>query len=215
MTSGPRSTNTSPASTGSAAPAPGPSPTVVARIPLPPSIASAGKIVVATNVPYTPAEFRASDGTLAGFDVDLVHAVAAELGVTAEIRELDFSQIIPAVMAGNVDVGMSAMTDTKQREQYVDMVNYYSAGILWAQRAGQPAIDPNAACGLRVAVQDTTTQQTDELPAKNQACVSAGKPPIEILPFYGQDQATNAVIAGDADAMSADSPVTRTPDIAQ
>ena len=32
----------------------------------------------------------ASEGTLAGLDVDLVPAVAAELGVTAEIREVDF-----------------------------------------------------------------------------------------------------------------------------
>ena len=51
-------------------------------------------------------------------------------------------------------------------------------------------------------------RHTDELPAKNQACLDAGKPAIEILPFDTQEAAANAVVLGQADAMSADSPVT-------
>ena len=69
-------------------------------------------------------------------------------------------------------------------------------------------VDPDDACGLKVAVQATTYEDTDELPGKVQACVDAGKPAIEILPFDTQDAATNAVVLGQADAMSADSPVT-------
>ena len=57
-------------------------------------------------------------------------------------------------------------------------------------------------------MQATTIQETDELPAKSKACTDAGKPPIEIIQFDGQDAATNAVVLGQADAMSADSPVT-------
>jgi polar amino acid transport system substrate-binding protein len=49
---------------------------------------------------------------------------------------------------------------------------------------------------------------TDELPAKSTKCVDAGKPAIQILTFDGQDAVTNAVVLGQADAMSADSPVT-------
>ncbi len=102
---------------------------------------------------------------------------------------------------------MSSFTDTKEREQTVDFVTYFSAGILWAQRPGTP-VDPNNACGKKVAVQATTTEETDELPAKSKACTDAGKPAIEIIKFDGQDAATNAVVLGQADAMSADSPVT-------
>ena len=43
---------------------------------------------------------------------------------------------------------------------------------------------------------------------KSKACVGAGKPEIQIIKFDGQDAATNAVVLGQADAMSADSPVT-------
>ena len=52
------------------------------------------------------------------------------------------------------------------------------------------------------------TEETWELPAKSKACTDAGKPPIEIVKFDSQDAATNAVVLGQADAMSADSPVT-------
>ena len=57
-------------------------------------------------------------------------------------------------------------------------------------------------------MQATTTQEVTELPARSKTCTEAGKPAIEILKFDGQDQATNAVVLGQADAMSADSPVT-------
>ena len=36
-------------------------------------------------------------------------------------------------------------------------------------------------------MQATTTQETDELPAKSKACTDAGKPAIDIVKFDGQD----------------------------
>ncbi len=174
---------------------------------LPAAIAEAGVLVVGVNLPYPPNEFKDSEGRIVGFDVDLMNAVAATLGVTAEYRESDFAKIIPAIVGGTYDVGMSSFTDTREREKQVDFVTYFSAGTQWAQRTGE-TVDPANACGKKVAVQATTIQETDELPAKNKACVDAGKPEIEIVKFDGQDAATNAVVLGQADAMSADSPVT-------
>ena len=86
-------------------------------------------------------------------------------------------------------------------------MTHTSAGSQWAQRAGA-GIDPNNACGKKVSAMAASTQVTDELPAKSKACVDAGKPEIQILTFDGQDAVTNAVVLGQADAMSADSPVT-------
>ena len=174
---------------------------------VPEEIKSTGKLVVGVNIPYAPNEFKDPSGKIVGFDVDLMNAIAATLGLTAEYREADFAKIIPSIQGGTFNVGMSSFTDTKEREETVDFVTYFSAGTLWAQRPGTP-VDPNNACGKKVAVQATTTQETEELPAKSKACTDAGKPPIEIVPFDGQDAATNAVVLGQADAMSADSPVT-------
>ena len=174
---------------------------------LPEDIRKSGKLVVGVNIPYTPNEFKDAQGKIVGFDVDLMNAVAGTLGLTADYRESDFAKIIPSIDGGTYNVGMSSFTDTKEREKQVDFVTYFSAGTQWAQRPGG-GIDPNNACGKKVAVQATTVQETDELPAKSKACVGAGKPEIQIIKFDGQDAATNAVVLGQADAMSADSPVT-------
>jgi len=174
---------------------------------VPEDIRNSGKLVVGVNIPYAPNEFKDEKGTIVGFDVDLLNAVAATLGLTTDYREADFAKIIPSIQQGTYNVGMSSFTDTKEREKSVDFVDYFSAGILWAQRPDAP-VDPNDACGKKVAVQATTTEETDELPAKSKKCVDAGKPEIQIVKFDGQDAATNAVVLGQVDAMSADSPVT-------
>lgn len=159
------------------------------------------------TIPYTPNEFKDESGKIVGFDVDLINAVAATLGLTADYRESDFAKIIPSIQGGTYNVGMSSFTDTKDREKEVDFVTYFTAGSQWAQRAGA-GIDPNNACGKKVAAMAASTQETDELPAKSKKCVDAGKPEIQILKFDGQDAVTNAAVLGQADAMSADSPVT-------
>ncbi len=174
---------------------------------LPDKIKNSGKLVIGVNVPYAPNEFKDDKGKIIGFDVDLMDAVAEVLGVTPQYTESDFDKIIPAIQAGTYDMGMSSFTDTKEREQTVDFVTYFSAGVQWAQQTGKP-IDPNNACGKKVAVQSTTVEDTDDVPTKSAACEAAGKPPIEKVKFDRQDDATTALVLGKVDAMSADSPVT-------
>ena len=71
--------------------------------------------------------------------------------------------------------------------------------------AGNPkGVDPDNACGKTIAVQTDTVQDTDDLPARNKKC---GGNEIKVLRYGRQDQATNAVVTGKADAMLADSPV--------
>ncbi len=174
---------------------------------LPDDIKQAGKLVVGVNIPYQPNEYKDASGKIVGFDVDLMNAVTAVLGIDAEYVESAFEKIIPAIQAGTYDVGMSSITDSQEREKQVDFTTYFSAGIQWAQQTGK-SIDPDNACGLRVAVQATTVEHTDEVPAKSDKCVSEGKAPITIKAFDEQSAATNALVQGQVDAMSADSPVT-------
>jgi polar amino acid transport system substrate-binding protein len=173
---------------------------------VPAKIKSAGKLVVGVNVPHTTNEYK-QNGKLVGFDVDLMHDTPKVLGLITEYREADFTKIVPAVEAGTYDIGMSSFTDNKVREQTVDFVDYFSAGIQWAAASGK-TVDPTNACGLKVSVQSGTTESDDELPAKSKACTSAGKKAITIVKYENQDDATNALTLGKVDALSADSPVT-------
>lgn len=173
---------------------------------VPPRIAESGVLRVGTNPPYQPNEFKDPSGTIVGFDIDLMEAIAAVLGLTPQFYESAFDKIIPAIQSGTYDAGISSFTDTAEREEQVDFVTYYRAGIQWVQRGGDD-IDPDNACGLRVGVQSTTVEDTDEIPAKSAACVAAGKPPISKQKFDEQDQAVTALLLGKIDAFSADSPV--------
>ncbi len=174
---------------------------------LPPDIKESGRLTVGVNVPYAPNEFKNSAGDIVGFDVDLINAVSKTLGLLPEYREFLFEDIIPTVQRGEINVGMSSFTDTLERQEQVDFVTYYEAGTLWAQRTGSN-IDPNAACGLRIGMTPGSTHETVEVPAKSDQCVAAGLPPVEAVVYPRQDELTAAVINGEIDAMSADSPVT-------
>ena len=174
---------------------------------LPADIKDSGVLSIGVDATYPPNEFKDADGNPIGWDVEIANAVAAKLGLTPEYQIAQFANIIPSIVGNKVNIGVSSFTDTVERQQQVDFVNYYEAGIMWASAAGK-TVDPDNACGLKVAVQATTYEDTDEVPAKSDACVAAGKAPIEKMQFDTQDAATNAVALGQVDALSADSPVT-------
>lgn len=174
---------------------------------LPAAIQSAGVLKIGTDPTYAPNEYKDDAGNPIGWDIDLANAMAAKLGVKAQYTAAKFDNIIPSIVGGKYDLGVSSFTDTVEREKQVDFVNYYSAGVLWASAKGKD-VDPNNACGLKVAVEAGTYEDTEEIPAKSKACTDAGKPAIQVFKYDGQDQATNALVLGQVDAMSADSPIT-------
>ena len=183
----------------------GADPAIAATVPK--DIRATGRLVIGVNVPYAPNEFKNSDGQIVGFDVDVMNAMAKTLGLAPDYRETAFESIIPSVQGGQFNVGMSSLTDTAERQSTVDFVTYFQAGTLWAQRPGKP-VDPDAACGRPVGVVTASIQETKELPTKSDACVAAGLAPIDTVVYQRQDDLTHALIAGEVDAMTADSPVT-------
>jgi polar amino acid transport system substrate-binding protein len=179
--------------------------TLAAKVP--DAIKSDGKIVVGTDSTYAPSEFLAEDGkTIQGFDVDLFNAVAAKLGLTAQFVTAPFDNIIPSVGSGKYEIGVSSFTVNTDRKKTVDMVSYFQAGTQWASKTGV-TIDPDNACGKKIAVQKGTVQ-VDDLEARSKKCTDAGKPKITIDQYQAQSAATAAVVSGKEDAMLADSPVT-------
>ncbi len=174
---------------------------------VPADIRETGRLVIGVNVPYAPMEFKNADGQLVGFDVELMNAVAKVLGLVPDYRDTKFDAILPSVQDGTVNMGMSSVTDTKEREASVDFVTYFQAGTQWAKLSGTAA-NPKSPCGLKVGVAQGALQETEELPRKSDECVAAGQEPVDIVVSFSQDEVTNALIKGEVDAMSADSPVT-------
>ena len=173
---------------------------------VPEEIRSSGELRIGTSPNYPPNEYIDSSGEITGWSIDLTDAVAAKLGLEPDYVQSGFTQILSGLGTGTYDMGDSSFTDTAEREEAVDFATYFEAGTQWASRAGED-VDPDNACGLRVAGQPNTIQLTEDLPAKSAACVAAGDPPIEIQGYADQAAATSAVILGKADATLGDSPV--------
>jgi polar amino acid transport system substrate-binding protein len=97
-----------------------------------------------------------------GFDVDLISAVAANLGLKAQIVTTAWDGIIPALQAQKFEAVISAMTITPDREKEVLFSTpYYRSdmGIVFDKTLHTIA-GPDALAGLRVGVQIGTTGET-------------------------------------------------------
>ncbi|WP_293770551.1 ABC transporter substrate-binding protein [uncultured Corynebacterium sp.] len=165
-----------------------------------------GVLTVGSNPPFAPFELKDSTGAIVGVEIDLARAMAQTMGLEFRVVEQDFSMILPALSAGQVDMGVSGFTDNEERRKNYGFVNTLYAGIQWAQRPGHP-VDPDNACGLTVAVQRTTVSETDDVRPKSEQCLAEGKDEITVLSYDTADNAALAVLTGRADALSADSPV--------
>jgi polar amino acid transport system substrate-binding protein len=176
---------------------------------VPDAVKSDGKIVIGTDSSYPPNEFLDTDGkTVIGWEVDLFNAIGAKLGLKTDWQSAVFDAIIPGIESGKYEMGVSSFFITDERKKQVDMASYYNVGTQWLTKKGNPnGIQPDAACGKKVAVQTNTAQDTDDLAKRQEKCKSEGKPAITIDRYQRQDQATASVVSGKDDATLADSPV--------
>lgn len=85
---------------------------------------------VGTDASYAPFGFKdEKSGNIAGFDVDIIQAIAKEEGLTVDVQNLNFDGLLPALQSDNLDVAISDMTISDDRKQSVDFSDpYYVAG---------------------------------------------------------------------------------------
>ncbi len=180
---------------------------VVALVPA--SIKSKGTLTVASDASYAPNEFIGPDGkTVVGMDADLSKALAAVMGLKANVVNATFDTIIPGLAAGKYDMGASSFTDTKAREKVVKFVDYFSAGTSFFTKASGGTVITGLAdlCGKTVSVESGTTEETDAQ-GQSKKCTSAGKAKVSVLVFPTQTAANLALSSGRAQISMADSPV--------
>ncbi|WP_162802215.1 ABC transporter substrate-binding protein [Ornithinimicrobium murale] len=175
---------------------------------LPAEIKEAGVIRLATDPNYPPFETVADDGkTIVGLDPDIAHAVADILGVEIEFVETSFDGIIPAIEAGKVDMAMSSIGDTKEREKTVDFATYYWNGTLVLVKKGNPeGIAADQACGVSIGVIRGSLQQNTFLPAQTPKCEEAGLEPPTSQAYQNGPQAQLALKSGRIDGVMLDAP---------
>jgi polar amino acid transport system substrate-binding protein len=172
---------------------------------LPAAVRDKGVLVVGTDASYAPMSTFAPDGrTIIGMEPDLGRELGQVLGVKVRFVNEDFTDIIPEVRHGRLDLGMSAMTDTAAREKSVDFVNYFSSGTAIVVQRGNPSgvTDIQDLCGRTVAVEEGTTQ-VDLLDRAQSNCP---RRPIEVRTFPTNSDALLRLRTGRAVAVLNDLP---------
>lgn len=128
---------------------------------LPPAVRDRGVLRVGTDSSYAPMSAFAPDGrTIVGMEPDLGVEIGKVLGVRLEFVATDFETLLSEVSGGDLDLAMSAMTDTPERAKIADFVNYFTAGTSIVVQRGNPAgvTELNDLCGKVVAIESGTTQ---------------------------------------------------------
>jgi polar amino acid transport system substrate-binding protein len=158
-------------------------------------------LVVATDATYAPDEFVVN-GKIVGMDVDLGNAIAQVLGLKIDIVNATFDTIIPGILSGKFDIGLSSFTDTASREKQVTFVDYFSAGeAFYVLHNSKIVVNGlKGLCGHTVAVESGTTEQ---MGAQSEAKVCK----VAVDSFSTQSAANVAVSSGRAQIGFADSQV--------
>lgn len=85
------------------------------------------KLVMGTNAAFPPFEY-VEGGAISGVDADLMAAIAAKLGLTLEITDMEFDSLPTALSNGQIDVIAAGYTVKPDREETMDFSDaYYTA----------------------------------------------------------------------------------------
>lgn len=88
------------------------------------------KLTVGINAEFPPFEYYEGE-ELKGFDIDLMNYIGERIGFDIEFVNMSFDKLIPAVVNGEVNCAISAITVTEEREKVVDFTTpYISTGVL-------------------------------------------------------------------------------------
>ena len=91
-------------------------------------VQAAGKMRVGTSVDYPPFESYVGPGQIDGFDIALIDEIGRRLGVQIEYHDIAFEGLGPALLQGQVDVAIAAISRTSEREVFADFSNVYLVG---------------------------------------------------------------------------------------
>jgi len=83
------------------------------------------KIRVGTSADFKPFEYYDENDKLIGFDIDLMNYVGERIGFDIEFVNMSFDKLIPAVISGEVDCAISAITVTEERDRIIDYSREY------------------------------------------------------------------------------------------
>lgn len=163
--------------------------------------AQADTVKIVSDTAYAPFEFKDSDQTYKGIDVDIINKVAEIKGWDIDMSFPGFDAAVNAVQAGQADAIMAGMTKTSEREKVFTMSDtYYDTKVVIATTKANNISKYEQLKGKKVGVKTGTAAQ--RFLEKNK-----DKYGYTLKTFDTGDLMYNSLSAGDVDAVMDDQPV--------
>ena len=164
-------------------------------------MAKADTIKIVSDTAYAPFEFKDSDQTYKGIDVDIINKVAEIKGWNIQMSYPGFDAAVNAVQSGQADAIMAGMTKTKERENVFTMSDtYYDTKVVIATTKANKITKYEELSGKTVGVKNGTAAQRFLESIKD-------KYGFSIKTFDTGDLMNNSLSAGAVNAIMDDKPV--------
>ncbi|MCD4753144.1 MAG: transporter substrate-binding domain-containing protein [Anaerolineaceae bacterium] len=131
------------------------------------------ELVVGMELAYPPFETTDENGDPTGISVDMAYALGEYLERPVRIENMSFSGLIPALTTGKIDVIISSMTITEEREKTVNFSDPYAKAqlsLLVNEDSPVQSFDDLKDSGRKLAVKNGTTGHLfalENLPEEN------------------------------------------------
>ena len=172
-------------------------PTVLDRI------SQRGVLVVGTAASMPPFNMTTKEGDVIGLEPDMAKLMAEEMGVKLRFEVIPFSELLPALEAGKVDLILSQMTITGKRNMKVAFVGpYFISGKSFVTKIKWIASVKDAS-----QVDSPKTTMVALKGSTSQTFVEKEVPKAKLVLAKDYDEAVDMLLKGKVDAMVADYPI--------
>jgi polar amino acid transport system substrate-binding protein len=166
-------------------------------------IQQSGQLVVGTMGNMPPLNMTSKDGEIFGLEADLARMMADALDVNVKFVTKPFNELLPALQTGQVDMVLSGMTITPERNRKVAFIGpYFISGKAFLTKMktiadADEAADANNPNTKIVALKGSTSQ----------AFAEAFLDKTTLFAAENYDEAVDMILQDKADAMIADYPI--------
>lgn len=156
------------------------------------------KIVFGSDCTFPPMEFVNANKQIAGFDIDLINAVAKAGGFQAIVKNTAWDGIFAGLEAGDYDAVLSSVTITDERKRVMNFsIPYVNAGqVLIVRKDNNEVTSLDQLAGKKVGAQIGTTG----------AIEVAKRPDIHLKTYDEIGLAVDDLVIGRLEGVVVDSP---------
>ncbi len=165
-------------------------------------IRSSQTLVVGTTGDFPPFAANTTQGKVIGFDIDLAHKLAHGLGLSLQLKQMEFAKLLPAIEDGSIDIALSGITMMPSRNLDVAFIGPYAT-------SGQSLLGKEQLIST-ITSNEKLTNATFRIAAlqgsTSEKAAREGIPDAKVTLTETHDQSLILLLNGEVDAILADFP---------